>query len=224
LPYFFGERSGDEVRITGADARHLALSLRARVGESISVVEPAGRLLSVRLATVSPKLVAGRVEQEVAYDPEPTAKVTMAVSMLPAAALELVLTRCTEAGAYSFTLVQAERSVGRGARPERWGAIAREASMLAGRLRVPEVTGPFGFEEAWARAAEPFLLQRDAPRQLANLREPRDITLFIGPEGGWSQAELARAGELTLGLGPRNLRADTAALVALAVALAARGG
>ena len=50
---------------------------------------------------------------------------------------------------------------------------------------------------------------------------PRDLTLLVGPEGGWSDRELSLA-EIKAGLGPRNLRADTAALVALSVALAAR--
>ncbi|HWO92620.1 MAG TPA: 16S rRNA (uracil(1498)-N(3))-methyltransferase [Methylomirabilota bacterium] len=56
---------------------------------------------------------------------------------------------------------------------------------------------------------------------MADLEEPRDLTLLVGPEGGWSDRELALV-EIKAGLGPRNLRADTAALVALAVALARR--
>jgi RsmE family RNA methyltransferase len=56
---------------------------------------------------------------------------------------------------------------------------------------------------------------------LAGLIEPRDLTLLVGPEGGWSERELA-AVPVKAGLGPRNLRADTAALVGLSVALASR--
>ena len=67
----------------------------------------------------------------------------------------------------------------------------------------------------------PVMLVRDAPRRLADLTEPRDLTLLVGPEGGWTERELALAEE-TAKLGPRNLRVDTAALVGLAVALAAR--
>jgi len=53
MPYFFGTRSGERVEIAGRDAEHLPRALRARPGERISVVEPAGRLLTVRLETVS---------------------------------------------------------------------------------------------------------------------------------------------------------------------------
>jgi 16S rRNA (uracil1498-N3)-methyltransferase len=216
LPHFFGERDGDLVVIAGADARHLARSLRARPGERISVVEPEGRLLTVRLEAVGDDRVSGRVEAEVEHRPEPVQPVTLAVAMLPATALELTLSRCTEAGAAAFVLVEAERSVARGARPERWATICREAAMLAGRLAVPAVSGPVPFRRAWAEAGEPWLLDRGgAPLE----RLDRPATLFVGPEGGWSPAERGVAGDRVLGLGPRTLRADTAALVAVALAV-----
>src|SRR5438045_5505509 len=104
MPYFFAQRDGNLVRITGTDAHHLARSLRARPGERISVVEPAGRLLTVRLEAVSPGRVDGRVEEDVEHRPEPARRITLAAAMLPAAALELTLSRCTEAGAAGFVL------------------------------------------------------------------------------------------------------------------------
>lgn len=217
MPYFFAHRDGERVEIRGPDARHLARSLRARPGEQISVVEPEGRLLRVRLTTVDPGMVVGVVEEETAHNPEPERDVVMAVAMLPAPALDLTLSRCTEAGAAAFLLVAAERSVGRGARPERWAGVCREAAMLAGRVRVPEVRGPLPFSQAWRSAVEPWLLHRTAT---PFRRAEGPATLFVGPEGGWSPAELELAGERLAGLGPRNLRADTAALVGLTLALA----
>jgi 16S rRNA (uracil1498-N3)-methyltransferase len=216
VPYFFAQRDGDLVEITGTDARHLARSLRARPGERIMVVEPAGRLLTVRLEAVAPDRVRGRVEAEVEHRPEPERRVTVAVALLPAAALELVLSRCTEAGAAGFLLVDAERSVARGRRPERWAAICREAAMLAGRLLVPPVSGPVPFASAWAEAERPWLLDRGG-EPLGRLEGGG--TLFVGPEGGWTPAERSLAGDGVRGLGPRTLRADTAALVGLALAL-----
>jgi 16S rRNA (uracil1498-N3)-methyltransferase len=217
LPYFFGSREGRRVEIRGPDARHLARALRARPGERISVVEPEGRLLTVRLSAVDPRLVRGVVEEETEHHPEPERRVVLAVAMLPAPALDLVLSRCTEAGAAGFLLVAAERSVGRGARPERWAAICREAAMLAGRLRVPEVSGPLPFAQAWTGASNPLLLDRSGSPMAA---QGGEATLFIGPEGGWTPAELEAAGDRLASLGPRNLRADTAALVGLSLALA----
>jgi 16S rRNA (uracil1498-N3)-methyltransferase len=228
MPYFFAHRDGDRVEIIGTDARHLSRSLRARPGELVSVVEPEGRLLTVRLETVGPERVTGWVEAEVEHRPEPARPVTLAIAMLPAAALELTFSRCTEAGAAGFLLVEAERSVARRgasgptrtARAQRWATICREAAMLAGRLIVPAVTGPIPFADAWAGAEQPLLLDRGGlPWTLGRAPEEAGCTLFIGPEGGWSPAERARAGERVVSLGARNLRADTAALVATAVAV-----
>jgi 16S rRNA (uracil1498-N3)-methyltransferase len=209
------------VAIVGPDARHLARSLRARVGEEIQVVDPAGMLLTVRLDRVSPDRVEGVVESERKHEPEPAAHITIAVANLPGPALELVLSRCTEAGAYGFHVIQADRSVARSSKPERWRTICREAAMLAGRLRVPEVSGPSSLSEVLAVDPHPVMLVRGAPKRLADIREPRDLTLLIGPEGGWSEVELGLA-HVQAGLGPRNLRADTAALVGLAIALSVR--
>ena len=221
MPAFFARREGDRAVIEGGDARHLARSLRARVGEEIEVVDPAGFMLTVRLEAVSPARVEGVVVAERHHQPEPEARITIAIANLPAPALELVLSRCTEAGAFAFHVFQAERSVARGAKADRWQTICREAAMLAGRLRVPAVDAMPSLRDVLKTGESPVMLVRGSPESLARMTSPRDITLLVGPEGGWSDRELAFV-EIKAGLGPRNLRADTAALVGLAVALGAR--
>ena len=223
MPAFYARHEHGRAIIEGADASHLARSLRARPGEEIEVVDPAGFMLTVRLDRVSASRVEGTVVSQRPHQPEPQARITIAIANLPAPALELVLSRCTEAGAYSFVVFQADRSVGRGDKLERWNTIAREAAMLAGRLRVPEVSAASSADAALGAEDFPVMLQRDSPQRLADLRSPRDISLFVGPEGGWSERELDM-GETTASLGPRNLRAETAALVGLAIALSVRGG
>ena len=177
-------------------------------------------MLTVRLDRVSPERVEGAIVSERVHQPEPAARITIAIANLPAASLELVLSRCTEAGAFAFRVFQAERSVARGARLERWQTICREAAMLAGRLRVPDVSGPSSFDDALT-LENPLMLARGAAQRLADMKTPRDLTLLVGPEGGWSDRELALAA-VKGDLGPRNLRADTAALVGLATALSSR--
>jgi len=223
LPAFFARRERGRAIIEGADAAHLARSLRARPGEEIEVIDPDGFMLTVRLDSVSPSRVEGVVVAERPHQPEPGAHITIAIANMPAAALELVLSRCTEAGAHAFVVFQADRSIGRGEKLERWSTICREAAMLAGRLQIPDVSAASSADAVIGAEAFAVLLQRESPQRLADLSSPRDITLFIGPEGGWTEREL-ELGVTTASLGPRNLRAETAALVALAVALAARGG
>lgn len=164
----------------------------------------------------------GAVVAERPHQSEPAAKITIAIANLPAPALELVLSRCTEAGAFAFVVFQADRSVGRGAKLERWGTICREAAMLAVRLHVPEVAVASSVDAVIGAEDSVIMLARDADVRLAELASPRDVTLLIGPEGGWTERELELA-PLNASLGPRNLRADTAALVGLAIALSVRG-
>jgi 16S rRNA (uracil1498-N3)-methyltransferase len=221
LPAFFARREGSRAVIEGSDARHLARSLRTRVGEEIEVIDPAGFMLTVRLDAVSPDRVEGAVVSERPHKPEPVARITIAIANLPAPALELVLSRCTEAGAFAFHVFQADRSVARGAKQERWQTICREASMLAGRLRVPDVDSIASLDAVLEVSENPVMLVRGAPQPLARMAEPRDVTLLIGPEGGWSDREISLV-KAQADLGPRNLRADTAALAALSIALAAR--
>jgi 16S rRNA (uracil1498-N3)-methyltransferase len=93
--------------------------------------------------------------------------------------------------------------------------------MLAGRLHVPAIEALPSLQEVLKADESPVMLVRGAPRSLATMPSPRDITLLVGPEGGWTERELALV-EVKAGLGPRNLRADTAALLGVALALAAR--
>jgi len=218
VPAFFGRRDGERVVIEGGDARHLARSLRTRPGEEIQVVDPDGLMLTVRVESVSDVRVEGVVASEREHQPEPSRHVVVAISHLPASSLELVLSRCTEVGASAFHIVQAKRSVARGARTERWQTIIRESAMLAGRIRVPVVAGPSPLDEVLQELPNPVMLVRGAPTPLAAMPRPREVTLLIGPEGGWTDGELALVPEHA-GLGPRNLRADTAAIVATAIAV-----
>jgi 16S rRNA (uracil1498-N3)-methyltransferase len=216
VPAFFGHRDGDRVVVEGGDARHLARSLRVRPGENIEVVDPKGFMLTVRVESVSASRVEGVVAAEREHHPEPARNVIVAIANLPSSSLELVLARCTEVGASAFHIIQAQRSVARGSRTERWQTIVREAAMLAGRLRVPEVTGPSPLAEVLRECANPVMLVRGAPTPLAAMHLADEVALLIGPEGGWSDEELAMVRDHA-NLGPRNMRADTAAIVATAI-------
>lgn len=221
MPAFFARREGTRAVIEGGDARHLARSLRARPGELIDVIDRAGFLLSVKLDVVSADRVEGEIVAERPHHPEPPANITIAIANLPAPALELVLSRCTEAGAYAFVVFQADRSVARGEKLERWQTICREAAMLAGRLRIPAVAAAASLDAVIAAEEDSVMLARDASMRLAAIATPNHLTLLVGPEGGWTDRELGLAPKKA-SLGPRNLRADTAALIALSIAIAAR--
>ncbi|MDP9375146.1 MAG: RsmE family RNA methyltransferase, partial [Chloroflexota bacterium] len=120
---------------------------------------------------------------------------------------------------------------------ERWRRIVREAAEQSGRGRVPEVAPPLGFGEACRLAAgmDHALIPWEGERarglratldELVAAGPVASLALFIGPEGGFTPEEIAEAQGHDIRpvtLGPRVLRADTAATVALALALAALG-
>jgi 16S rRNA (uracil1498-N3)-methyltransferase len=108
---------------------------------------------------------------------------------------------------------------------ERWNRIVFEAVKQSGRSLFPAVEEPRGFAEVVARDGAKIVFDADdAPSPSRSASGP--VTLFIGPEGGWSEEELAlaRAHECAFErLGPRRLRAETAAIAACAL-IAARYG
>jgi 16S rRNA (uracil1498-N3)-methyltransferase len=137
--------------------------------------------------------------------------------------------KCTEVGVDLIRpITSAHTARGDGAsssRAERWQRIAVEAAEQSGRLYVPVIEPPLAFDAALRRAGPPPLVFCDGSGEaLSALRAlfpaRGRVAVAIGPEGGWSEAELAAAraaGALVLRLGPHILRTETAAVVATAM-------
>ena len=140
---------------------------------------------------------------------------------------ELVLQKATELGVRSIIPMITERVE---LRPERyrckldrWQKIVFEAVKQSGRTRIPEIEEPKTFEEIVQREGEKIIFDADAKQPATGNRQP--ATILIGPEGGFSDEEL-QAGKAQhcafQQLGPRRLRAETAAIVATAVTVMRR--
>jgi len=197
-----------------ATAHHLRRVLRLRDGEVVTVTDGAGHWRACRV-TGDGLEVDGAVEDVVRAAPP----VTIAVAPPKGERLEWLVQKCTEVGVDRIVLLSAQRSVVRwdGERAARQVGrlqrIATEASLQARRVWVPELAGPVPAADVLATAvvAEP------GGRPLG----PDDATVAIGPEGGWSAAEVAAAvGQVSLG--PNVLRVETAAVVAASMMVAAR--
>lgn len=196
-----------------ASAHHLARVLRLRDGEVVTVTDGAGRWRSCRVVGDG-VVVDGAVEDVARLRPP----VTIAVAPPKGERLEWLVQKCTEVGVDRIVLLSAERSVVRwdgeraGRQLARLRRIAIEASLQARRVWLPELAGPVPALDVLATAvvAEP------GGRPLG----PEDATVAIGPEGGWSAAEVAAAaGQVSLG--PNVLRVETAAVVATSMMVAA---
>lgn len=168
---------------------------------------------------------------------EPTARIALYQALLKGERFEFVLQKGTEIGISDFIPLKCERCVvgepGE-AKLERWQRIIREAAEQCGRARLPRLSSLLPLEEACRNASGRRLLAwegergrglKDYLKELRSngrLEENREFSLFIGPEGGFSQREVEVAeghGVMPVSLGRRILRAETAGLVAAAIIL-----
>jgi 16S rRNA (uracil1498-N3)-methyltransferase len=166
------------------------------------------------------------VEERSVVATEPRHRLTVVQALLKGDALEEVVQHATEIGVASFQLVVTERCVAREISPrrlERLRAIAREAAEQSERGIVPPIAEPVPLRDALA-AGSVLLYERHAGVGLARMEPPERVV--IGPEGGFSQAEVSAAVEAGMpiaGLGPRILRSQTVAVAAAAVILSLTG-
>jgi 16S rRNA (uracil1498-N3)-methyltransferase len=168
--------------------------------------------------------------------PAPACEITLLQSLPRGERMDLIVQKATELGVTRIVPVQSQHGIAKPApgRQQRWQTIAVEAARQSGRADVPAVEGALSLAAALARFADPdagrFLLWEDEKsRPLAHAIAPgtRRVVLLVGPEGGFAPAEVeacALAGFVSVGLGPRILRTETAAIVAVALAQAATGG
>jgi 16S rRNA (uracil1498-N3)-methyltransferase len=199
-----------------AVAHHLRRVLRLREGEPVTATDGRGRWRAcrVRAGALEPD---GPVESVAA----PSSPLTVAAAVPKGDRAERLVRQCTEVGVDRIVLLTAERSVvrwddERAARHgERLRRVAAEAAMQSRRVWLPELAGPVAALSVLPAAA----VAEPGGHPLG----PADTTVAIGPEGGWSEDELAVAAA-RVGLGPNVLRVETAAVVAAALLVALRAG
>ncbi len=220
--------------------------LRATPGDTLHLLDGTGGEYPAEVIALDRKRVIVRLGSRVEGHAEPSVRVVLGQGMLKAAKFEWVLQKCTELGVAAFMPLLTERAVaateeaGEGKR-RRWSRIVAEALEQCGGTRLPEISPPhplmhalaslpsgglalIPWEEASALPLRAALQQ--AVTVLGGVAHLSEVRLFIGPEGGFSAGEIAlaeRAGAIPVTLGPRILRAETAAIVAATLALDALG-
>jgi 16S rRNA (uracil1498-N3)-methyltransferase len=197
---------------------HVRDVLRLRPGDTYAFVCGDGFEYRARLVAKDRVEVLGRV----ALAP-PAVRVSLYVGLLKSDAMDGVVQRATEIGVERIVAMQTERSLG-GARLDRWRRIVRASAAQCRRGTCPEVAGPVRFEEAIG-AGPGVLFWERASASLTGL-VGSEVAVFVGPEGGFSEAEARLAegrGVKICSLGARILRAETAAVVAPVLVMAALG-
>jgi 16S rRNA (uracil1498-N3)-methyltransferase len=216
--------SGERFPVPTEIAHQVTRVLRLRDGEEITLLDGLGGEARCRLEGGECAVVRRR-----AAPGEPSHQLTVWQALLKGDHLEPIVRHGTELGIARFALITTERCIARDLSPrrhERLRAVAREAAEQSERGRIPAVEAPVPFEEALNAAApgSVLLFERHDGKRLTELDPPPGV--FIGPEGGFSQDEVAaaeRAGLAIAELGPRILRSETVA-VAVAAAILSRTG
>jgi 16S rRNA (uracil1498-N3)-methyltransferase len=224
---------GAALALDEGQSRYLAAVMRLRAGDELLVFNGRDGEWRARVAEVGKRAVALDVETQArpqAAGPD----LDLIVALVKRARLETIVEKAAELGARRVRPVLTERTNADHTRVERLQAIAVEAAEQTGRLDAPQVLAPVRLEK--------LIAEWDAPRRLMFCDEAGDASpalaalsdqpagpwaILIGPEGGFSPSERERLRGLDFAvpatLGPRILRADTAAISALTLWQAAAG-
>ncbi len=207
------------------ESRHIVRVLRRRTGDEIRVVDGVGNWYRVRLTEASQDCAKGTILEARKDVGELPLRLTIGMAVLKnRARYEFFLEKAVELGARRIVPLVTSRTVAQGLRQDRARQIMISAMKQCGRCRLPRLEVPLPLEEVYARGAAGLGLLCDgsAPAALSGAlgRMPNRVTLLVGPEGGFSREEVARAktsGFVPVSLGPRRLRAETAAVAAMAL-------
>lgn len=236
------------VTLSGPQAYQITQVLRMGPGAVFHVLDNSGWQYEAEVLSGTSSVVTARLRSKTLVDTEPRVKITIVQGLLKAAKFETVLQKCTELGVVAFVPAITERSVighvGEvgSAKIERWNRIIVEAAEQSGRGKLPVLKPAMMLDQAFDQARGLSLLAWEQERAVTfreavvsiessvgaegRQQRPFSVNLFIGPEGGFSPAEveLARAyGIRPVSLGRRILRSETAAIAATALVLYAMG-
>jgi len=216
--------------ITGTDAGHICRVLRLASGDFVELFDGSGSGYRAQIVMAEPECVRIAITESYPLATESPARITLAQGFLKERKMDDLIRPLTELGIHRWQPFFAARSVARPKRPslekrlDRWRKKALEAVKQCRRGRIPTIDPADTLVEVLEAAVDFDLklffwegesLAVDLPTD--SLPTPRSILAVVGPEGGFTpeEAELAKSHDfLICGLGPRILRAETAALAA----------
>jgi 16S rRNA (uracil1498-N3)-methyltransferase len=231
------EVTGNTAALVGDHAAHLARVLRAEIGQEFDIATGA----EVRRGTIT-SISDDRVEFALGKEQalKPTPKITLALAIFKFDRMEWAIEKCTEIGVTRIIPVIARRSdahlsTAAVKRHERWQRIVRQAAEQSRRSAPPEIAAPIKLKDLAGAGVLPagaltrvVLAESEEDTRLGDILQSRssevEVVLAVGPEGGWADEELAwfrETGWVAASLGDTILRAETAAIVATALALEA---
>jgi 16S rRNA (uracil1498-N3)-methyltransferase len=218
---------GKSVHVSGEKAHYVSTVLRCKIHDALIVTDSRGAAYSARISAITKKQATLMITAPFCQSNESPLDIILLQGLLKGEKMDLVIQKATELGVSEIVPVITERSQIRDTRKvQRWQKIAGEASRQCGRNRIPLIHEPDAFEAVtasqgikrgiifWEEEGAPFSAAMD------QVKAEEKIVLCIGPEGGFSGTEIKAAEERgfsVASLGKRILRAETAAIVSIAL-------
>lgn len=237
--------NSDRIFITGDHARHLAVVLRVKPGDPVTIFDGTGFQYSCTILKSHKKEVVAECISKEPCSAESPVSITLAQGLAKGEKMDLIIQKSTELGVNKIIPLITERSqIRHTEKTGRWRRIALSASQQSGRSKVPHIDDPVSIDEFFSRQITPSARsyiedikgvtlgitaniifseeqkKRNLKQILSGLGTVSHITLLIGPEGGFSKDEVRTAvekGFIDVSLGPRILRTETAPLSALSI-------
>jgi 16S rRNA (uracil1498-N3)-methyltransferase len=224
--FFVDEIRNGQAELAGDDAKHLTRVLRVEVGQRFEISDNRNVYLA-EIETARKERVIFRTLEKLEAQPA-VRRLILCAALTKFDRFEWMIEKATELGVAEIVPVEAvrsERGLERAAlkRVERWRRIALESSQQARRAFLPVVREPLEFQDALSiDAPRRYALDEKpgAPRLGCSPLDPDAVAILVGPEGGWTEEErtaFTAAGWTPVSLGPSILRAETAAIAALAI-------
>ncbi|MDP3446634.1 MAG: 16S rRNA (uracil(1498)-N(3))-methyltransferase [Eubacteriales bacterium] len=231
--FFCDNITTETATITGDDAHHISRVLRMKAGDALSLCDGAGNEFDAVIATVSPEAVVCTVGNKHASEAESPVRVTLFQCLPKTDKMELIVQKCTELGVFAIVPVHSVRCVvvpGKDydKKRERYSRVALEAAKQSRRAMVPQVLPLIKLKKIDIKSFDLFLIAyedenaRTLKQALRGANTPATIAILIGPEGGLEEDEVAQltaAGAVSVSLGRRILRTETAGMAMLAQTL-----
>lgn len=225
----FVENINDEkIILDGESARHIAKSLRMKVGDVICVTDGGGDDYGCQIEEITKDEVVLKVCYKQACESEPSCRVTIYQGVPKSSKMEDIIQKCVELGVCEIVPTLTKRCVSRpddkaaGKKNQRYQKIALEAAQQSGRGIVPQIENMKTLRQAIAEDESDvkIVFYEGGGEKLADIvkLDTESVSVFIGPEGGFEQEEVEQieaSGGVRATLGKRILRTQTAPVAAL---------
>lgn len=239
MPKYFTEPENIKdgfIEIFSDEAKHILNVMRMEIGDTLTICDGQSNDYLCRICETGKNCLKAKIEETTKSESEPKTKITLYQGLPKSDKMELIIQKCVEIGVCRIVPVITERAVvkiEKGAKEdkktERWQKIAESAAKQSGRGIIPAVERPMKFKDAIEEAVKngeaiiPYENEKDRGlKEFVKNSKAEDIGIFIGPEGGFDTKEIEFAvenGVMSVTLGKRILRTETAGIVTSAIVL-----